>query len=344
MKSVVSSLEGITKIRANMENEEMRKQREDTLKWFYSGKSLMAEYDEKRKISYVQARTGIKDRDLAKRVADYDKSAMPLLTEEQKVAVNSLYEEDPEFLDVYFVEAARAAASAVGKVVDRALDCFKATGFMISDSLFLTNNHVIENQSKAENSFVEFNYELDVTGKQKPVTRFAFAPDDFFITSPEGDLDFTIVAVGKRIFGEGELSDFGYCPITETPNKHSLGILANIVGHPDGKFKQIAIRKNRIAARNDDVLLYYTNTEIGSSGSPVFNDQWKPIALHHWGVPSRDTINGKPAPKETNEGIRISAIVNRINSEKKNLPANQQLLITHALDSGKSFPSMLKSA
>ena len=51
---------------------------------------------------------------------------------------------------------------------------------------------------------------------------------------------------------------------------------------------------------------YSADTEPGSSGSPVFNDQWEVVALHHASVraPEHTEFGGV-----LNEGIRVSAIL-----------------------------------
>ena len=329
--------------------EDLRVQREKTLDCVRSGKPLNAEEKEERKIDYVQARTGIKDREKAKRVADYDESVFQALTsDEASAAARVIRDEEPDFEDVYLLQVPYAAASTVGRVVDKTSD-WKGTGFMISDELFMTNFHVFRDLNPAQ-SLVEFNYELDITHSQKSVTRFALAPDIFFMSSPWPDgLDFAIVAVGKRVGnGTGKLSDFGFCPIRDCPNKHALGMLGNIIGHPEGDCKKMSIRKNRIAARDDNILQYFTPTEVGSSGSPVFNSDWEPIALHHAGVPTKDlrTPDGKPIPEgtreELNEGIRISAIIRRINSQKNDLRNEEQrALIEKALTCEFCYPSLL---
>jgi endonuclease G len=243
------------------------------------------------------------------------------------------------YMDVYFLDVARAAASSVGRVVHNVFG-WRGTGFMISDRLFMTCNHVILDAQKATEFFVEFNYELDVMAVPKAVTRFALAPDDFFMSSPKDALDFTIVALGNRVFGEGNLSDFGYIPIKEPENRLPMDKLANVIGHPKGQFKQMSIRSNRIAARSNEVLQYYTPANVGSSGSPVFNDKWKLIAMHHWGCPTRTayTPRGKPGPENTREGICISAIVKRINSEKNRLSQKQRALIDAALNCPSRHP------
>ena len=42
--------------------------------------------------------------------------------------------------------------------------------------------------------------------------------------------------------------------------------------HPGGSPKRVSLRQNFIAARTDEFLHYMTDTEPGSSGSPVFDD------------------------------------------------------------------------
>ena len=96
-------------------------------------------------------------------------------------------------------------------------------------------------------------------------------------------------------------------------------------------------------AQTDEVLHYYASAISGSSGSPIFNDQFEPIGIHHSGKPSRIayTQNGKPGPEEIMEGIRISAIVNRINLEKNKLPEKHRRLIDVALKYPFRHPSSL---
>ena len=65
--------------------------------------------------------------------------------------------------------------------------------------------------------------------------------------------------------------------------------------------KEIALHDNNVTYVYDRVIRYNTDTEGGSSGSPVFNDQWQLCALHHAGWKNADG-------SATNEGIRISAI------------------------------------
>ncbi|MDP3564862.1 MAG: DNA/RNA non-specific endonuclease, partial [Methanoregula sp.] len=60
-----------------------------------------------------------------------------------------------------------------------------------------------------------------------------------------------------------------------------------------------------------------------SSGSPVFSDDWKVVALHHAGVPDKDD----PKKYVANEGVRISSIARRISEIAKDRSAGERLII-----------------
>ena len=70
-----------------------------------------------------------------------------------------------------------------------------------------------------------------------------------------------------------------------------VGEYMNIVQHPNGLPKQLAFRDNQVTDLLDDFVHYRADTEPGSSGSPVFNDQWEMVGLHHSGVPKRNSQN-----------------------------------------------------
>jgi hypothetical protein len=82
---------------------------------------------------------------------------------------------------------------------------------------------------------------------------------------------------------------------------------AFIIQHPEGLRKRIGYVRNQVSAFTDRVVHYLTDTQDGSSGSPVFNDAGQLIALHHAGGIPQD-LTGK-APVTKNEGIRIPRIV-----------------------------------
>lgn len=292
---------------------------------------LDAEPDSERKVSRIARVTGLSVSQ-AKRVAQYEKPDDLHVPEVQRRRAEAIQGLTTDFVPVAFVELARIAANAVGRVVTgqfRAL----GSGFLISDRLLLTNNHVIPDPEKAREYFVEFLYEIDVMQQPRVLTRYRLQPDDFFFTRPEDDLDFTVVAMGEVRDGGATLASLGFCPLYARDDKHILGEFVNIIQHPDGDFKQIVLRENRLLNRDPTTLHYVADTNPGSSGSPVFNDQWEVIALHHWGEPHlvEHGPNGQRLGRELNEGIRVSAIASQLEQALPQLDAPRQTLLRDAL-------------
>ncbi|MGD1837537.1 MAG: DNA/RNA non-specific endonuclease [Nitrososphaeraceae archaeon] len=334
-----SSLKKIVKSRI----EETKSQREKSLKAIYSNRPLNAEQDEKRKINRLKSVANV-DLKQAKQIINYKKDALTNLEGNRLIGAESIQGKTIDFLSVAFIELANAASGTVGRILKEDLTP-EGSGFMISDKLFLTNNHVIPDETIAKKFFVEFNYELDFNNKPKRTTRFIFNPQEFFITSPEHELDFTLIAIGNRDTddnnGNLNLFDIGYCPLVNSNDKHVLGERINIIQHPEGNYKQIILRENQLIARLDKVLHYVADTNPGSSGSPVFNDQWEVIAVHHWGEPTiLETPDGKPLRKDVNEGVRISKIVEFLKSQNL-LEISKQRLLDEAINQRFRHPSVL---
>jgi endonuclease G len=217
-----------------------------------------------------------------------------------------------DFVGVAFLERGRRAADAVGRVAFLS-GAPQGTGFLVAPGLFLTNHHVIESPAQARRFQVQFDYEYDLLDRERSTTAFFFDPEVCFVTDTIDGLDYTLIGVGQRRSGERALDRFGYVTLSDASDKHMLGEIANVIQHPDGRFKELVLRENHLVARDEthEVLHYVADTEQGSSGSPVFNNEWEPIALHHWGGPWREVMSttGRPLSREINEGIRISAIV-----------------------------------
>ncbi|HEY2248197.1 MAG TPA: DNA/RNA non-specific endonuclease [Bradyrhizobium sp.] len=198
-----------------------------------------------------------------------------------------------------------------------------ATGFLIGPGLLMTNHHVFGKPGDATASIADFDYELDINGMERTPTRFAFQPEKFFYTNDK--LDFSIVAVAPASQSGGrELTEWGWLPLSGEPGKGDPGEYLTIVQHPGGQTKQVCVRENKLLKYVGDFVWYMTDTTAGSSGSPAFNRFWQVIALHHSGVPKKDsqgrilTKDGKvwdSSMDETaiewiaNEGARVSAIV-----------------------------------
>ena len=74
-----------------------------------------------------------------------------------------------------------------------------------------------------------------------------------------------------------------------------------IVQHPEGGLKQIAVTNNHVIGLTGDRVQYSTHTLPGSSGSPVFDDRWRVVAIHRGGGTLVKDATGRRV--YANEGI-----------------------------------------
>jgi endonuclease G, mitochondrial len=218
-----------------------------------------------------------------------------------------------------------------------------ATGFMISPELIMTNWHVLNDAAHAADPSVKvlYGYQNNDDGVRDRLgeVELPLDPDTFFAADER--LDYAIVAVGATPDGAPLDQTFGHLPLNGAPSKAIAGSALNIIQHPGGQLKKIAIRNNiATVVKADDLIVYLTDTNPGSSGSPVLNDNWQVVALHHSSQDATDAagnridINGNPVTDRTpeylrywvaNEGIRISSIVKHLLS-RSFTPAEQQLI------------------
>lgn len=175
------------------------------------------------------------------------------------------------------------------------------TGFMVSPTLLLTNNHVLPDAEAALEAEVEFGAEMTIDDEPPAWSRFKLDPAGGFHTDER--LDYTLVRVRPATDGRDAGALFGWNRLLARQGKIVNGEPVNLVGHPSGRLKEITIRRNELSLQLTDFLHYSADTEPGSSGSPVFNDQWEVVALHHSGVP------GDNDDWVANEGVRVSSIL-----------------------------------
>ncbi len=245
-----------------------------------------------------------------------------------------------QMMSSFFLPLGAERARAVGRIVTPT-DVGIGTGFLISSRLLMTNNHVIENEKIAALYRVEFDYVRRFDKGFGPTQLFRLLPGEFFLTSVTRDdlnLDYTIVAV-EPVNSQGEeLAGRGSIPLVSPLGDLTVLEWANIIQHPGGDPQQVALRDNKVVKSLDHFIHYEADTQPGSSGSPVFNDQWQLVALHHSGVPEevRPRVyrlrNGKEWDRRqplsdaeqlrmwskvnwlSNEGVRINSIIADVQS------------------------------
>jgi V8-like Glu-specific endopeptidase len=202
----------------------------------------------------------------------------------------------------------------------------KGTGFLLKgsdlsnklneDYILLTNAHVI-----SDDPLVTDTYRTEqvcvIFEKINPGEKFAV--DKVYWTSVREKFDATIVRFyekdQKRINEIGQKSD--PFPISNLPPSIGDGQRAYIIGHPNGGTLSYSLQDNLLLDFENHLIHYRTPTDKGSSGSPVFNNQWVLIGLHHSGSRIMNMLHGKSGTYEANEAIWIKAIKNQITLDCK---------------------------
>ncbi len=200
---------------------------------------------------------------------------------------------EPDFLPVSFLNDGSERVRAVCRIrIQTSRGTGFGTGFLVAPNVIMTNNHVLEDRSTATSSTAEFDFDND----QATIRRISFRPDQLFIT--DETLDFTLVACEP-------VDDVPVIPLLRNPALVTRHERVNIIQHPDARPKEVSVHDNRVERLMSRVVRYRTDTEPGSSGSPVFNNNWELVALHHAGV-------NQQGGQALNEGILISAIVSHL--------------------------------
>ncbi|MGC9525019.1 MAG: trypsin-like serine peptidase [Limnospira sp.] len=114
----------------------------------------------------------------------------------------------------------------------------------------------------------------------------------------------------------------------------------NIIQHPKGRRKEIVISNNWTLLVFDNFITYEADADFSSSGSPVFNQQWQLVALHH----------GSIIPARSQEGVRICKIVKDLRNQAENGTTSTHLnirdlkeFVNHFLDENEQQYGYMES-
>jgi hypothetical protein len=217
-----------------------------------------------------------------------------------------------DLLPFDFLRTGDRLGRAVVKIVRG--DGASGTGFLVASEILLTNHHVLPTPAEAASATALANYEVnppdDPRGRAAVVP---LRPGDLFVANAE--LDFAFCGVRG-------LDHLGVIPLERNGLDLMLTEYVNVIQHPMGRPKQVALQDNRVVQLDHVVARYSCDTEPGSSGSPVFNNEWRLVALHHASVLVDRSAGGRPARGADptlhylNEGIRLSAIALWLDSDE----------------------------
>jgi V8-like Glu-specific endopeptidase len=185
---------------------------------------------------------------------------------------------------------------------------YMGTGWLLTPSLVMTNHHVINARNEGEPPAVEADLKLQA---QSARAYLDFDADDLkgneipiqCIEAWDSGLDYAILRV----------NDTGRAPLRRATGMLILGndpVPVNIIQHPGGRGKRYAIRNNLVSATTANDLRYFTDTESGSSGSPIFNDFWEVVGLHRASIYATNVQFQGKTTAYLNQGTQLHAIIN----------------------------------
>ncbi|MEY9136501.1 hypothetical protein ACVMII_005398 [Bradyrhizobium diazoefficiens] len=201
------------------------------------------------------------------------------------------------------------------------------TGFLVGPDTVLTNWHVFEvakSADKVRQLGCRFDYVRLPNGQTDFGRLIMLNGVDGLDSSPYStaeksgnpdaplptvnELDYALLRlaapVGEQLV-EGAPRGWIALPKAVSPLPTDAPIL--IVQHPEGTPMKLALDTQAVIGLNGNRtrLRYRTNTDPGSSGSPVFTMDWDIVALHHYGDPKWQNAR-------FNQGVPIELVRQRI--------------------------------
>jgi hypothetical protein len=205
-------------------------------------------------------------------------------------------------------------AESVAKITDASGEPW-GTGFLLKGSLIhpdlgeepilVTNAHVCSPEPGVGKLLPgEAQAVFDVT-KSTDGTNLVLTGLECLWSSPPATCDVTFLR-----FTGSQAAIAQPIEVAQVPQPVTEGAYVYVIGHPAGGGLKFSIRGNDLLAYDAELFkVHYTApTEGGSSGSPVFNQAWQLMAVHHAGDSKMRRLDDPSATYQANEGITIAAI------------------------------------
>lgn len=222
-----------------------------------------------------------------------------------------------QFHPVDWLRDALVACRSVARVEDGYEGV--GTGFVLAghelhqgwpERVLLTNAHVVPDAVDLDDVVITFRG-LSEAGHEAPAT--VRPVGKILWHSPKHDLDACVLALPDDLSPQVR-------PLQVKRRFPRLGpdrrVRAYVIGHPMGIPEiRLSLHNSLVLDIDERYAWYRSPTEPGSSGSPVFDDRWQVIALHHGVTASmRGTAGGSTT---ANEGIRIDTLLTGLRAGRR---------------------------
>src|SRR5262249_49991179 len=137
-------------------------------------------------------------------------------------------------------------------------------------------------RARSGNAVCRFGYRARIDGTSDGGDTVGLAEKWDVHSSPaNGGLDYHLVRLARKV-GDEPVGSFVNAPkrlwLSRSVNEVSVGQSLYVLQHPKGD--TIKTAEGGLVRRDQAWIEYNVNTDKGSSGSPVLNNLWQPIALH----------------------------------------------------------------
>lgn len=194
-----------------------------------------------------------------------------------------------------------------------------ATGFFVSQpvsintetgkvTLIMTNHHVLPHRNFKGKAYL--NYENATEGPDEiagvhlnSLPHYDLRPDLFYLSNQDLDVAIVGAVAPQPSSAMGPTAVAKQLELHTNGNKHWISLTHSysrklaesprelyapqlfIIGHPFGKLKKLIMHggSDPLTVVNETLVQYQNPREAGSSGSPVFDSNWRLIALHSGG-------------------------------------------------------------
>ncbi|MFG3041254.1 trypsin-like peptidase domain-containing protein [Streptomyces sp. NPDC048330] len=197
------------------------------------------------------------------------------------------------------------------------------TGWMLAPGLLITNHHVV--MARSWEAGVRPYVSDEDLRLQALMSRSRFDFVENAAASPEATagelaawdaaLDYAIVRLAPEQEPRPTLR-IATRPLLVGERQR---VPVNIIQHPGGLPKRVALRNNLVYRADEHDILYFTDTRGGSSGSPVCLDDWTVVGLHR-GTKKVDEVEFQGGrTRFVNVGTQMSSILDHLRSLRPEL-------------------------